>query len=638
MKVIDPAALGREGPRHPQGGDDGRLLPVTRRAQTVNPGSPMLDALLREIALEQASGEQVTRLLALADAAAEGEPIIRRCAVALAIERQHAARETFSGLHALHQRMLALHGEAHTGRTPDALLVLLDSLGILLANLYLQVESWQLDRVANDLLELASEPSTKTAYPELHARFRLRAANALLGFSELKDGSAAIRTRLESIAADAARILPPNHRDVIDWWAEWAVIESFLINREKRDDARLLAVMAEQKSRLQTLPGEQTSGHFKWWRARIEWARAVNDPAAAVAAFDAITRTIAPHRKAHLLTYLRILAHDYLHRKLPLESERTAREALRVAQAIDAPYTDIATIANTLAQALVLQSRWQDAAQALNDAERISHAQIALHLRTSRLLFESAAAWDIDRRRAIGLLREGFAANRSVLKFNFLLAHPALASKFAARALAQDIETEFVNEAVRRRALPAPSCMAAKWPWRAQIRLFGSFALVSDAPSSRPGSKAQHRPVALLQALALAGPEGADRRTVMRRMYGSAEAVEPAALDMAVGRARKMLGGDELIVFDQGRLRIDHQYVFVDVWAFEALDQTLSSLQGASSPLLTQAEDVRELARLLSTLYAGPLLFGETSDIARDTQVQRYRERFVASLATRMKR
>lgn len=586
--------------------------------------------LCRELEVEEASGAQVARLVALAHAHEKDEPRLARCALALAIERQHAAREDFHGLRALNNRLLAMKASAQINWGEERFLSILDSLGLFLASLYSVDFDSQLDAAADRLLESASESSADGAHPALHAQLRLRAATALLGYSELK-GSAAIRTRIDSIASDAARLLPPTHRDSIDWWAERAVIECFSYSREKNNLARLQALLEAQAERLKTLPNTQTSAHFKWWRVQVDLARLREDPSATESALDALAQAIAPKRAAHLQTYLRVRADFCLHRALPLESERYARESLRIAAEIDAPYTEIATTSNILAVSLSLQARWNEAADVLRDAERVSHGKIALYLQANRRLFESIALWDNDRAEAINALREGFAANRAVLKYGFLLSQPALAATLAARALDHDIEPDFVRESVRRRALPSPSSAHIRWPWRAQVRLFGGFALTSNAPSAKPGSKAQHRPVAILQALALIGPEGGDRKSIIRRVYGSVDAVEPAALDMAIGRARKMLGDDTLIAFEGGRMRLDRRFVFVDVWAFDALDQEIAALSDVVDRGAQRIEEWRRLAKLLTTLYAGPLLYGDSSDIVTDTLVQRYRERFVAN-------
>jgi len=588
-----------------------------------------LRLLVAEIDGGDASGAQVARLLAMAEA--EDSPVLARCALALAIERQHAARETFVGLAAMNAAMLAGWTTDNLQRPVDPVAAVVLGIGEFLAALYTSDAPVALDAPAGWLLTACSQSSYDTALVETLARLRLRAASALLGYAELKD-SAAVRTQIDSIAADAAALLPANDADVLAWWAERCAVACYAVSREKAGEAALRVMLAEQSERMGGRTGDRSIAAFKWWRAHLEIARHSGDVAAQDVALAGIERTIAPQRRAQTQTFLRIKAHVYVHRGMAREAERLARSALDVASEIAAPAPDVAAAVNVLALSLILQERWHPAAQVLREGEVGNHGKVAQHLAGMRLLIEAVAWWTEDRERALAALRDGFVAHRELMYYRFLASTPELAATLAARALSHDIEPEFVAEAVRRRGLKPPSRDQLQWPWAVRMKLFGGFELQSQ-DAAKAGSKAQQRPVELLQALALIGPAGADRREVSRRLYGSADAIAPVTIDMTVARARKLLGDDSLIVFEQGRLRLDATRVFVDVWAFDTVDAEIAERTAptADPPRDGLLDDLQRLARAMTALYPGTLLAGDSTNIATHTLVQRYRERFVAN-------
>jgi DNA-binding SARP family transcriptional activator len=548
----------------------------------------------------------------------------------MAIERQHAARETFVGLGAMNAQMLASRGTDPVRDASDPIARLLIGLGEFLSALYSPAGAAQIDATAPALLAAISDTNLVSERPATLARLRLRAASALLGYAELKD-SAAIRTQIDVVAADAEAALSEDDPDVIAWWAERAVIYCYALGREQISDTPLREMLDRQSRRLGGRTRVQSIAAFKWWRAHLELARYAGDVEAQDRALDGVASTIAPQRRAHLLTYLRVKAHVYVHRGLALDAERLARGALEVAAEIAAPASDMAAIDNVLALSLIMQERWAAAVDAMSLAEVRNHGNVARYLGAMRLLIESVAAWNEDRQHAIAVLLQGFARQRELLNYRYFAALPALAATLAGRALAQGIEVDFINEVVRRRDLLPPSHSQIDWPWQARLKLFGGFALSGTDSAARPGPKAQQRPVELLQALALMGPAGGDWREVSRRLYGSADAIAPVTLDMTVARARKLLGDDRLIVFDQGRLRLNAARVFVDVWAFEAIDAEIAAVTASDAPGDHLQDERRRLVKLMNALYAGPLLDGDPGDIASHTQEQKYRERFVAN-------
>lgn len=145
-----------------------------------------------------------------------------------------------------------------------------------------------------------------------------------------------------------------------------------------------------------------------------------------------------------------------------------------------------------------------------------------------------------------------------------------IAARLCADALRMGIETEFVQHVIRERGLPAPDAYEPSWPWPIRIHALGGLRVdVDDAPLQF-GPRAPRKPLELLKLLIARGPAAVDMAAVFDALWPDAEGAEArGAFDMAVLRLRKLLGRDDALRLDGGRIGFDRTCVWVDAFAFQ---------------------------------------------------------------------
>lgn len=102
-----------------------------------------------------------------------------------------------------------------------------------------------------------------------------------------------------------------------------------------------------------------------------------------------------------------------------------------------------------------------------------------------------------------------------------------------------------------------------------------------------------------------------------------------AAFDMAVMRLRKLLTVPEAVVIEDGKMGLDPDRVWLDLWAF---DRDVDALR----PLLRHAEDdgaVAAIGERRLALYRGPFLDHEEPQRWLLAARERTRQRFLRSLS-----
>jgi LuxR family transcriptional regulator, maltose regulon positive regulatory protein len=167
-------------------------------------------------------------------------------------------------------------------------------------------------------------------------------------------------------------------------------------------------------------------------------------------------------------------------------------------------------------------------------------------------------------------------------------------------ALTHGIEPEIARNIAARNQLKAPPQADAAWPWAVRVQALGAFTVeVGGAPlaSSRKESR---RLLELLRVLAAHGNAPVAQDAVADALWPDADGdAARNALDNALHRLRKLLGGDDRIVLRQGALALNPQRCWSDV---AALERTLGEIDRAD------ASQRPALARRLQRLYSAPLL------------------------------
>ena len=199
-----------------------------------------------------------------------------------------------------------------------------------------------------------------------------------------------------------------------------------------------------------------------------------------------------------------------------------------------------------------------------------------------------------------------------------LYAAPDVMPRLAALALAHGIQADVVRDIVLRHDLAAPPSAGDRWPWAVTIRALGGWHIEradGPMPSSRKESR---RLLELLQLLVAHCSTPVPQDVVTDALWPDAEGdAARNALDNALHRLRKWLGGDDRILLRQGALSLNSARCWTDVAALEvamnlALDESSATQRGPGPPSWRH-------------LYPGPLLPGNDAPVvaARRTALHR---------------
>lgn len=238
-----------------------------------------------------------------------------------------------------------------------------------------------------------------------------------------------------------------------------------------------------------------------------------------------------------------------------------------------------------------------------------------------------------DDGRSVALLRGGFAAARELGCLHLVWFEARELADCCALALEHGIEPAFVHDLIRAHRL-APGERAGgveAWPWGLRIQALGDFAVFRDGEPLPPGRKAQRKPLEMLRLLVVQGARGVRQEVLAEWLWPDAEGdAAYHALKTTVYRLRRLLGRNEAIAHQDGRVAIDRRCAYVDAWALERLlDQLDEALAGGP----TAGANLADLLARVKALHRGEL-FGADGDLPPLAAArQRLRRRVEQSLA-----
>lgn len=164
----------------------------------------------------------------------------------------------------------------------------------------------------------------------------------------------------------------------------------------------------------------------------------------------------------------------------------------------------------------------------------------------------------------------------------------SIGARLCADALRMRIEPEFAVHVIRERHLPAPDPYEPHWPWPVRIRALGTLEVDIDGEPVAFGARVARKPLELLKLLIARGPALIDSTIVLDALWPDAEGPDArGAYDMAILRLRKLLGRDDALRVEGGRLGLDPACVWVDAFAFQhgAIDDYAGPLFGDDAVL-----------------------------------------------------
>lgn len=197
------------------------------------------------------------------------------------------------------------------------------------------------------------------------------------------------------------------------------------------------------------------------------------------------------------------------------------------------------------------------------------------------------------------------------------------ATPLCARALAAGIEIGYVRDLVRWNALTPPDPDIEAWPWPLKIATFGGLAVLKDEAPLAFGRKTPRRLIELIKAIVAFGGTDVPEAQIVDALWPEEEGdAARQAFTIAVHRLRKLLGDPRFVLVAGGRVGLNPELCWLDLWSFDRL------LDGKGSDEPAARRQERALA-----LYRGDFLAGDDGLPWTAPRREQTRRRYVRACA-----
>jgi LuxR family maltose regulon positive regulatory protein len=322
-----------------------------------------------------------------------------------------------------------------------------------------------------------------------------------------------------------------------------------------------------------------------------------------------------------------------------LDAYHHQRAALRVVTEVGAPFFEV-MIKLSLAQTLFVCDGERKGVKLLREIRKDAES-IPNHLLEFMIFLAYAQIAINHGRKTSGLraLKYALEIGREHNFNNIIGWQPQDLGELAAAALENGIEVEYVRQLVIRRNLqPAiPPWHVEEWPWQARIKTLGGFELELESDSA--GVKPRGKPIDLLKVALALGGKGVTVGRITDILWPNIDAdYAHRSFNTTLHRLRKLLGDDQAVKFHDGKLTLDENYFWIDIWAFDRAIATASEY--LKNAILEAAQfDPLPLANRALSLYRGSFMSDMDSAWAikaRDQWKNRF-VRFVCEVAESLK-
>jgi LuxR family maltose regulon positive regulatory protein len=318
-----------------------------------------------------------------------------------------------------------------------------------------------------------------------------------------------------------------------------------------------------------------------------------------------------PHRLE--VSYNRYLAawNDYLHGNYSSALQHTEK-SLEAATETGAPYFEGLS---HMALAIVLHTT-NETARAnthINEALSISTQIKSKILEFMCLLNKSRFAFDGGNETdAFTILRRALVIGRTSDYLNFSWWLPETMSFLCARALANNIETDFIKKLItKRKLMPEISSQETEnWPWEIKIYTLGKFEIFKNGSRITFARKAQKKPLELLKYILSCGGKDVPEEKITHTLWPDAEGDSAhQSFSSALHRLRKLLDNDKVIQLMESKVSLDPACCWVDYMAFDHFLE-----QDKKSDVETEIDlsDGLQRVQQAMALYKGSFLPGDT--------------------------
>lgn len=246
-------------------------------------------------------------------------------------------------------------------------------------------------------------------------------------------------------------------------------------------------------------------------------------------------------------------------------------------------------LANSLRQCGEYADAFAHSEQALA-LTRAFHGRWMEYLALACLAETAFVSGNAERGRAA--LREAYRIARENGYRSLMWQDPKSMAYLCSRALEFDIEPDHCRTLIATHHLAPPESSRAvdQWPFPLRIRTLGRFQLLKDGQPLRFEGKSPRKPLEMLKVLiALGGREVRDERLSAILWPDAAGDAAQSAFTTTLARLRKLLGGDDSIVVQDGRVSLNPDHCWLDTWALEvqiAAVEHAPVIVDASAPVL----------------------------------------------------
>jgi LuxR family transcriptional regulator, maltose regulon positive regulatory protein len=248
-----------------------------------------------------------------------------------------------------------------------------------------------------------------------------------------------------------------------------------------------------------------------------------------------------------------------------------------------------------------------------------------------------------DEERGVELLRKAMAVGRKHSLFNAPLWREPLMSQLCTKALEEGIEIQYVQEVIRRRNHQPLSTRGGgngiwveNWPYRVLIHTLGHFEIAIDGKTLEFSGKIQKKPLELLKILIAHGGRDVPVEQITDALFPDADGDRAHhSFKYTLHQLRKLLGIENLLLLQGGRLSLDPRYCCTDVQAFvEGYRTVEEELRSAQQGLATACSNgycvkrIPQLSQKAISLYKGDFL-GKDGALWAVAARERIRKKFL---------
>ena len=191
-------------------------------------------------------------------------------------------------------------------------------------------------------------------------------------------------------------------------------------------------------------------------------------------------------------------------------------------------------------------------------------------------------------------------------------------SPLCAIALEAGIEPEYVRRLIKHYEWAVPPERPEAWPWPVRVYALGSLRVHIDVGLLTFTRKTPRKPIALLKAILAFGRENVPIARVLDALWPDEEGDKAYhSFGLALHRLRKLLGSNDAVLLDQGRLSLNRVRVWTDL---ERLDRQLQAVIATGDP------------QPLLAAYAGHFLVDSDEHAWVLPTRDQYRMRFVRTI------